>query len=344
MSAEKLFPDASPLRSSRGFVCVAAVVLLVLSLVGVVPASARASKTEVQPAEENFGLILQHRRPGSLPDVEGTHVLSLEVYPSRGIAVARAASNNYDIENNDSVAYAEVIPKGPFDGYLNLHFKGLGSFVGQFVVRKSSAERKKKGCAGPRAISEVGDFEGSIEFHGGGFRKWATSDALAFLHRSPRIHCRPGAADRERRPKSLFGYVGGAPGSFNGWRYSLRARLRRSDRLTELAIFGYAPNRPAVNFDAGTFEWMPGAIATGRFVNRSVRTGAHLEVSQGGYHPDHATLRPPSPFSGVGTYKRATHRLTGTFSIGFPGLKLRFGSADTEAELIDEHGRVRRPS
>jgi hypothetical protein len=346
MSAEKLRTIASAVRpSSRGAAAAAAVVLAALVLVGVVPASAEAAKTEVRPADETFTVILQHKRPGSLSYVgEGTHVLSLQVYPLRGIAVAHTQSNNYEIENNDSVAYAEQIPKGPFDGYLDLHFKGLGSFVGEFVVRESSAERKKKGCAGPRAISQVGDLEGSIEFHGGGFRKWTASRARAFLNRSPRLHCRPGAADRERRPKSLFGYVGGAPGSFNGWRYSLRARLRRSDRLTELAIFGYAPNRPAVNFDAGTFEWLPGAIATGRFVNRSVRTGAHLEVSQGGYHPDHATIRPPSPFSGVGTYTRAAHRLTGTFSIGFPGLKLRFGSGVTVAELLDERGRVRRPS
>jgi hypothetical protein len=345
VSADKLPTIASAVRpSSRGLVvAAAALVMSALVLAGVVPPSAAAAKTEVRPAEEQFSLILAHRRPGSLPElVEGTHVLSLQVFPLRGIAVAHTQSNNYDIENNESVAYAEQIPKRPFDGYLDLHFKGLGTFAGEFVPQETSLDQKAKGCDGPRGISQTGDLEGTIEFHGGGFRKWTASRAFGYLHRSPRFRCRPGAAKRERRPKSLFGYVGGGPGSFNGWRYSLRARLRRSDRLTELAVFGYGPNRPAVNFDAGTFEWLPGAIATGRFVNRSVRTGAHLEVSQGGYHPDHATLRPPSPFSGVGTYTRATHRLTGTFSIGFPGLKLRFGSGVTVAELLDEEGR--RPS
>jgi hypothetical protein len=343
MSAEKPRTIASTVRPPSRAAAAAAVVLSALVLVGVVPASAGAAKTEVRPAEETFTLILQHKRPGSLSYVgEGTHVLSLQVFPLRGVAVAHTQSNNYDVENNDSVAYAEQIPKRPFDGYLDLHFKGLGTFAGEFVPRKTSLEHKVKGCDGPRSVSQTGDLEGTIEFHGGGYRRWTASRALSFLDRSPRLHCRPGAAKRERKPKSLFGYVGGAPGSFSGWRYSLRARLRRSDRLTELAVFGYGPNRPAVNFDAGTFEWLPGAIATGRFVNRSVRTGAHLEVSQGGYHPDHATLRPPSPFSGVGTYTRATHRLTGTFSVGFPGLKLRFGSGVTVAELLDEEGR--RPS
>jgi hypothetical protein len=318
--------------------------VLALVLLAALPAGAGAAKTEVQPAEEAFNVILEHKRPGSLPELlEGTHVLSLQIYPLRGIAVARTASNDYDIENNDSVAYAERIPKGPFDGYLDLHFKGLGRFVGEFVPGETEAERRRKGCDGPRGSFQLGDFRGSVEFHGGGFRKWAGSDAHAFLRRLPRLRCHPGAAKRERRPTNLFGYVGGGSGSFNGWRYSLRARLRHPGRVTELAVFDYERKRPVVNFDAATFEWLPGGIATGRLVHRSVH-GAHLEVSRGGYHPEHATLRPPRPFSGVGTYTRATHRLTGSFSIGFPGLKLRFGSADTVASLVDEDGRVRRPS
>jgi hypothetical protein len=320
-------------------------VLLVLAALGAIPAGASAAKSEVQPAEERLGLFLDHQRPGRLSSTaEGTHVLSLLVYPLRGIAVARTESNDYDVENNTSVAYVEQIPNGPFDGYLDLHFKGLGRFVGEFDVRETSAEHVPKGCAGPRGISQTGVLEGSIEFHGGGYRRWSVSHALASLSRSPRFHCRPGAAKRERRPKNIFGYVGGAPGSFSGWRYSLRAHIRRPRRLTELEVFGYERKRPVVNFDAATFEWLPGGIAAGRFVNRSVPGGAHLEVSHGGYHPEHATLRPPKPYSGVGTYTRATHRLTGTFSIGFPGLKLRFGSGVTVAELLDEHGRVRRPS
>jgi hypothetical protein len=319
--------------------------LLVIAALGAIPGGASAAKSEVQPAEERLDLVLDHQRPGSLSSTGvGTHVLSLLVYPLRGIAVARTESNDYDVENNTSVAYVEQIPKGPFDGYLDLHFKGLGRFVGEFDVRETSAEHVPKGCAGPRGISQTGVLEGSIEFHGGGYRRWSASHAPAFLSRSPRFHCRPGAAKRERRPKNIFGYVGGGPGSFSGWRYSLRAHIRRPRRLTELAVFEYERKRPVVNFDAGTFEWLPGGIAAGRFVNRSVPGGGHLEVIHGGYHPEHATLRPPGPFSGVGTYARATHRLTGTFSIGFPGLKLRFGGVHTVANLIDEAGRARRPS
>ena len=77
-----------------------------------VPPSGAAAKTEVRPAEETLTVILQHKRSGSLSYVgEGTHVLYLEVYPLRGIAVARTESNNYEIENNDSVAYAEQTEK-----------------------------------------------------------------------------------------------------------------------------------------------------------------------------------------------------------------------------------------
>jgi hypothetical protein len=314
-------------------------VLLPLVLLAAPPTGASAAKAEVRPAEEHLGLILEHELPGRLSDsAEGTHVLSLDVYPQRGVAVARTASNDYDIGNNNSVAYVERIPTGPFDGYLDLHFKGLGSFVGEFVARETSAEPVPKGCAGPQGASQFGELDGRIEFHGGGYRRWSTSHAIAFLHRSPRLHCHAGAARREPPPKNLFGYIEGSPGSFSGWRYSLRARQRRPRRVTYLAVFRYERGSPVVNFDAGTYEWLPGRIATGRFVNRSVRGGAQLEASHGGYHPERATLRPPKPYSGVGVYSRATHRVTGSLAVRFPGLKLRLGSTDTVADLTDEAG------
>jgi hypothetical protein len=317
----------------------ALVAFLALASLAASPSGASAAKSEIQPAEEHFGLILEHKRPGSRPDLlEGTHVLFLNVYPLRGIAVASTASNNYDIENNESVVYVEPIPKGMFDGHLDLHFKGLGRFVGDFLAQETISEHEPKGWAGPRGISQVGDLDGSIEFHGAGYSRWASSHGRAFLRHSPRLHCRSGAAERKRRPKNLFGYVSGGFGSFSGWRYALRAQLRRPHRFTELAVFGYERKRPVVNFDAATFEWLPGGIAAGRFVHRSVPGGAHLEVSHGGYHPEHATLRPPKPYSGVGIYTRATHRLTGSVAVRFPGLKFRLGGTHTVANLLDEAG------
>jgi hypothetical protein len=55
-------------------------------------------------------------------------------------------------------------------------------------------------------------------------------------------------------------------------------------------------------------------------------------------NPEDATPRPPKPFSGIGTYSRATHRLTGSLAVQFAGLKLRLGSADAVANLVDEAG------
>lgn len=314
-------------------------VLATFTLVAAVPGHARAAKTEIQPAEEKLGLIVEDQRPGSRADVlEGTHVLSLRIYPLRGVAVVSTLSNDYDIENNTSVTYVERIPKGTFDGHLDLDFQGLGSFVGDFVAKESFKDKVPKGCTGPAGTSQVGDLTGSIEFRGGGYAKWSTSHAVAFFDRSPRRQCKHGAAHRQPRPKTLFGYIGGGPGSFNGWRYALRANLKQPHRLTELRVFRYEGGRPVVNFDAGTYEWLPGGIATGRFVNRSVRGGAHLEASHGGYRPAHAILRPPRPYSGVGIYTLATHRLTGSFAVQFPGLKLRLGGPHTVADLTDEAG------
>ncbi len=318
--------------------------LLTAAVLALAPTGASAAVAEVQPAEETLEVILVHNRAGSRPDLFlGTHALTLGIFPLRGIAVVTTASNNYDIENNTSVTYAERIPAGPFDGHLDLHFKGLGSFVGDFVPSKPVERRSQKGYTGPRSTSQLGELRGTIDFHGAGYSKWTASHAVAFLSSTPRLRCRHGAAKRGRRPKSLFGYVSGGHGSFSGWRYALRARLRRPHRITELAAFGYErERRPIVNFDAATYEYLPGGIAAGRFVNRSVRGRAHLEASVGGYHPERATLRPPAPYSGVGTYRRATHRLTGTFSIGFPGLTLRFGGSHATANLVDEAGLSER--
>jgi hypothetical protein len=296
-----------------------------------------AAKTEVQPAEERIDLTLEHKRPGSRPDTgEGTHVLSLFVYPLRGVAVATTASNNYDIENNTSVSYAEQIPKGPFDGHLDLHFKGLGSFDGYFDPRKDSPERRPTGCLGPPPTFQIGQFVGRVRFHGGGYARWSLSRALMLLSRSPRLQCRRGAAKRERKPKTLLDYVNRGPGSFSGWRYSLYARVREPHRFTELEFFRYEAERPLVHFDAATFEYLPNEIAVGRFINRAVRGGAHFEASHGGYHPETATLRPPEPYSGVGAYNRSTHRLTGALAVQFPGLRLRLGGTHTVANLVDE--------
>jgi hypothetical protein len=327
-------------RAALSLAVLAVVTLFAATLVAAVPTYASATNTEIEPAEETLELVVERRRPGSRPDLlEGTHVLSLRVYPLRGIAVAFTASNSYDIENKSSVRYAEQIPKGPFDGHLDLHFKKLGTFVGDFVARESSTDHAPKGCTGPASTSQIGDIDGSIEFHGGGYARWSTSHAFAFIDRSPRLHCKHGAAKPTPRPKDLFGYVEGGYGSFNGWRYALRARLRRPHRFTELAVFRYEAKRPIVNFDAATYEWLPGGIATGRFAYRSVPGGAHLEASHGAYHPEHATLRPPKPYSGVGIYTRSTHRLTGSLAVQFPGLKLRLGGRDTVANLLDEAGR-----
>jgi hypothetical protein len=314
--------------------------LVALALLAVVPAAASAAPSETQPAEETLSMILVNPKPGTRPDLfVGTHALTLSLLPLRGIAVVYAASNNYEIENKESAIYAERISKGPFDGHLDLHFKGLGRIVGDFVPGETNRGRVSKGCVGPASTSELGRLHGSIEFHGGGFRRWSASSAVAFVERSPRLRCRHGAAEHKRRPKKLIEYTLPGFGSFSGWRYGLRARLKRPHRQTGLSVYLYgAKGGPRVNFDATTYEYLPGGIAASRSVFRSASGAAQLEASEGGYHPEEATLRPPNPFSGVGTYSHATRRLTGSLAVQFPGLRLRLGSADTVADLIDEAG------
>ena len=260
------------------------------------------------------------------------------VYPLRGVAVVTTQTNDYEIENKEAVSYVERIPKAPFDGHLDLDFEGLGRFVGDFAATETNKEPRRKGCAGKRGERVIGNFTGSIDFGGwDGYAGWAAAEADAFVERSFELHCRHGAAEHVRKPKTLTDYVAPGFGSFSGWRYALSATQRRPHRITELAVFGYErPHAHGVNFDATTFERLAGGIVASRTVDRSVPIGDRLVASRGGYHPKRAVLRPPAPFSGVGTYSRSTHRLTGSLAVQFPGLRYRLAGNDTVADLIDE--------
>ncbi len=304
---------------------------------------ASAAKTEVRPAEERFEVFLQHEVHGH--DWEGTHVLELTVYPLRGVAVARTQSNNFELENKETVAYAEEIPKGPFDGYLDVEFPGLGSFVGEFVATESGHEgHLPKGCAGSRETSASGSFEGSISFEGsGGYAHWSAKTARAFLQRSTPLRCRKGSPGRERKPKTLLGYTEIGPSFLGPPRYLLRARRRLPHRVTYFEVAGFDNRKPNIAvFDAGTYEYLPGGIAVSRAVDRTVRHGHRLEVSEGGYRPKRATLRPPPPFSGVAHYSRHGHKLTGNLTLKFPGLRLPISGHGTRAELVDEYEYAHR--
>jgi hypothetical protein len=308
------------------------------------PGASAAAKTETQPAEETLEVNLQHDAHGH--EFEGRHVLELRVYPLRGVAVAVTLSNNFDFENHNQVTYVEQIPKGPFDGYLDVHFKGLGTFAGEFVPKESQSEgHVPKGCKGPRPWSAAGSLVGSVAFRGaGGYARWSASTARAYLQRSSPLTCRRGAAEHERKPKTLFGYAQIGPGYFNHWRYELRARRGTRGRLVYFALAEFEGKKPIVDFDAGVYETLPGGIDVSRAVDRSVRRGSRLQASQGDFRVRRATLRPPPPFSGVGRYSLATRRLKGTIAVEFPGLKLRLGSDETVAELVDEYAPPEKSS
>ncbi len=282
-------------------------------------------------------VVLQHEAHGN--EFEGRHVLELRVYPLRGVAVAATLSNNFDFQNHNQVTYVEQIPKGPFDGYLDVHFRGLGTFAGEFVPKESESEGHiPKGCEGPRKSWSQGSLVGIVSFRGaGGYAHWSASTALAYLSRSSPLICRRGAAEHQRKPKTLFGYAEIGPGYFNHWRYELRARRRTRGRLIYFALAEFEGKMPIVDFDAGVYETLPGGIDVSRAVDRSVRRGSRFQASQGDFRVKRATLRPPTPFSGVGRYSLATRRLKGTIAVRFPGLKLRLGSGDTVAELVDEY-------
>jgi hypothetical protein len=87
-------------------------------------------------------------------------------------------------------------------------------------------------------------------------------------------------------------------------------------------------------------EWLPGEVATQRWVSRWGVSRARALTVGPGKDPAVVTFHPPAPFFGIGIYHRASHALTGSLGVKFPGLRVRLAKPPLPAVLEDEEVEV----
>lgn len=298
----------------------AGIVLATLAIFAATPGGAAAA--QAHPVGE-VTLYLSVTKGGH------SHIFQVNVFPLRGLAtVDTTVTNAHGIDRERGVAYAVAIPPAPFEGSLDVHFPGLGRFVGTISTEREGTARCRSG-----RIEEGADFNGRIDFHGsGGYASWSATKAKVGVTRS----CTPLAAEPATR-KDLsaafgeFGPVLSGPVPFRLFAHS-------PGRALEFIAWG-APShdRGTAQFVAVDREWLPGEVAVQRWVNRlGVQPAKTVEIGPGGDHPATVVFRPPAPFFGTGRYDRTSHTLTGSLGVNFLGLRLRLARPPLVALLEDE--------
>jgi hypothetical protein len=311
----------------RGMARIAIVVLGLVLVAAAVPAGA-AAKGASGP-EETLALYLH------APGHEYRHVLELKVLARQGAVTVLTEESDVEVENNQGVAYAMRIPKGPLGHRLNIRLPGLGRVVGRILRPKSGSQG---GCSKGEEREDA-TFLGQIEFRGsGGYGHWRAHRAEAAITRA----CGEGAPGVPKPPKSAFGYFA-EDGPFfvrgsNGPTSFLEAiDARGHDTGVEFSaeVDGRGPEE-TVGFVAIDFEWLHGGIAVKRWIQRrGLPRGDLFEIAPGGRRPPSATIRPPAPFSGEATYSRKGNTFLGDLSVHLLGRTVRIAGGHTEAFLAN---------
>jgi hypothetical protein len=281
-------------------------------------------------------------RPGSLGEVEDVSIyvrshtnpqnaLSLEIFPAEGVAVARTYYGPH-FEPESGASYSVAIPVAPFDGSLDLDFPGLGEVTGEVTSTETRGAAAEASFCEQRYPSESATFEGQIAFHGAGDpRRWEAETAEASI--DPSCGAR---LERRNGRSSLFHHLDGFGPGFSGDFIRLFANGETQKRRTQFAAVGDSRGNRSLQLLAFDEEWLPGEIATQRWVKAYASFEKVMHFAQDDDEPSRVTVTPPAPFSGRATYLKRTGKVTGSLAVRFPGLKVRLARPPAEAIFEDE--------
>lgn len=291
-------------------------------------AAPAAHAAEVQRPEERAYVVLDGPR--------GWEV-NFALYPRRNVAAVIAEKGHPWMKRSRwlGAAYAVHPQAGAFEGGVNVSFGKLGGLVGRFVASEPPKKgRRSRFCKGRRPVSESGHFIGRITFRGdGGYLGVRARHAREFVSRSFRLRCRHGHAQHFKNYiPGLFGYIAPGAGFFNDDGTFLESRLNSRHRYRDFIALHHLFERTST-FKASVLEWLPEEVATTRWVEVSRVAVDTFTTSEPKLHPASATIDPPFPFSGTGTYSRRGHGLRGDLSVAFPGLRLRLAGKEAKAVL-----------
>jgi hypothetical protein len=298
-------------------------VVIALALAALVPATAGAGARLQGPEEKAEVVFLGARHHGG-------QVLILRVYAQQGVAVLDTFTPGRTGDDESSVSYATRIPRGPLDRRIDVRIPGIGHAVGRLVGAGATP-----GC---EEVGEVGEahFVGSLVFHGsGGYGSWRARRAPTY------VRSEGGCGRPPRKPRALGDYLdetgprldAGSSGPFSVIRTLKQGKTRTTELLAE--TYGEGPEE-TVSFTALDYERLGHGVHCDRWVTRRYLPRRDLfDIAPGGRRPKSATVAPPAPFSGVGTYSRKGHTFLGDLSVHFPGLTMRLAGKGAEAYVAN---------
>jgi hypothetical protein len=249
--------------------------------------------------------------------------------PTERVAILYVSQSRVTRKGKGSLfSYAYAVPnrRSLAHGVIRARFGSLGSLSLRFHpnghVRKDDPQQ---GCVGRPALTESGRFVGHASFHGeGGYLHFALSRAAGQIIRSSRLRCKRGLA-LDLAHRSLRAYV--APGSFFATRGDialLYASSHDHGRYIGITAGHEAESPPGGVVRIGILESRR-EMAIGRYALALAPPGTLL-TSLPGVHPATATLAPPVPFFGEGSYLEdgpgGSPSWAGTLGVNLPGFKL----------------------
>ena len=229
----------------------------------------------------------------------------------------------------EKVLYATSATVGPES--IETDLGGLGR-IDVHYVPDGGVSGEASSCAKGEVRFDSGFYEGTIELHGEeGYTSLDATRARGTAQPFLSLLCSSGSGSE--------GFGGHSPGAL------LDARRRLAGGRVELEARINSPIRLS-RFAATIFE------TRGRLhVERSVEAVGRAAAFRYDVPAGRATLAPPSPFAGVGRYKRGDAtpaRLRGTLTVDFPGRSgVRLAGPDTRAGLrrfVDNPSHPFRPA
>ncbi|MGN6202526.1 MAG: hypothetical protein ACTHNY_08995 [Solirubrobacterales bacterium] len=213
-------------------------------------------------------------------------------------------------------------------GALHASFGSMGTVNLRFWARgKTRVGHLRPGCHGRPPQTEFGEYRGTVSLRGEDdyFQVHAVR-ARGTRSRSFRLDC---ARDKALvdKPAPLYEYVRPVQGfivsSAGGSIALLRAVSRYGGRLVYLRAAHMQGEGAGAEVQVGALERRPGmAIGHSAYADGGEGT---LLTSLPGVHPATATLAPPAPFHGEGSFVEnspTSHSWTGSLAVSFPGLDL----------------------
>jgi hypothetical protein len=233
---------------------------------------------------------------------DSRHTLILHLYPQRGIATVAtmqgiALVQGTFLENS----YGIVVPKGRFEGSIDLKIPGVGEAVGTVSTEEPlPPELPAADCARSRRFGIGATFNGTIRFRGlGGYGPWRAHRAQATV--AP--ECERPRAPKEEADALFAALAEHRPPLPGPAGFGLVGRARSPHRFIEFIAFGdVRSDREAGTFVAVDQEWLPHEVAVERLVSLATKQfSASLAIGPGGAHPTHVTVTPPTRSSAAPT-------------------------------------------